>query len=198
MLLKIFSLISLILAMCLIIWFKDKYNNLRVVFLLLCLIYLALVLCFTIFRSKCDTTINSFIPFSSLFQITHVRWYGWGEYIFMESVGNVLLFIPLGLMIANCTKIKRPRIFSIIVALIFSVSIEITQLATSIGSFEADDIIANTFGALFGCSIGILIQNRKKLDAKQMIITVMPLIIYIALMFAVCVIPVSREFFMYK
>ncbi len=65
-------------------------------------------------------------------------------------LGNIILFTPLGFLLPLIfVKInKLPQI--IIIALIFSFSIETTQIMFGLGSWDIDDIILNTMGAVIG------------------------------------------------
>ena len=67
--------------------------------------------------------------------------------------GNIILFIPLGVCIPTLNKrFMRVVPFTLlIIGIIFSV--ELIQMVTRVGSFDVDDIILNTFGALIGMGI---------------------------------------------
>ena len=144
-------------------------------------------------RGDADTTPN-FIPFSSYIQILQVRWLGWGEYIAGGIIGNVLLFVPVGMIAANLTKSKHPYLLSGMIGFVVSLAIEITQLTTARGSFETDDIINNTWGSVIGCSIAfVLIRKRKSLTDNLRILT--PLLVYLGIFIGVCFVPVIKEVF---
>ena len=59
--------------------------------------------------------------------------------VFLNLVGNMLAFMPFGFCI--------PVTF---LGLIFSLCIETTQLVCRVGSFDVDDLLLNTIGALAG------------------------------------------------
>ena len=82
---------------------------------------------------------SNFIPFKEMFR------YEIGSKSFIKNIlGNVLLFIPYGIAIAYYVKTKKIR-YSIILGLILSLTIEITQF--SVGRvFDVDDIILNLIG----------------------------------------------------
>ena len=68
-----------------------------------------------------------------------------------EIILNYLLFMPFGILMFLATgKLKK----SVVCGFIFSCIVEILQLILSIGLFEFDDIIGNTFGSLIGSLIG--------------------------------------------
>lgn len=73
------------------------------------------------------------------------------EMFLMNVIGNILLFVPFGYIMASYIKPKTiwPNL---VIALVVSITIETVQL--NIGrSFDIDDIILNTLG----CVIGYLI-----------------------------------------
>ena len=77
-----------------------------------------------------------------------------------QILANIFMFIPVGLLF------HRPR--GILLAFIFSVTIETIQLLTHTGLFEFDDMINNAFGALLGVLLytGIkkIIQSKNGTD----------------------------------
>ncbi len=68
-------------------------------------------------------------------------------------VGNLFMFLPMGIYLPFfIVKMNKVGIFTIsIVILLFF--IEAIQLVTRRGSFDIDDFILNTFGALIGFAI---------------------------------------------
>ena len=95
---------------------------------------------------------NNLIPFKEILR------YNMGSRLFFKNViGNIILFIPYGLMIPIYTNIKKlfPS-FSLIFLL--SVTIEATQ--TLIGRvFDIDDIILNLLGGIIGFIIYSIINK---------------------------------------
>lgn len=75
---------------------------------------------------------------------------------FDQIIANLLLFIPIGILLGKkiCWK-------SIPVATSISLLIELTQLITSRGLFEFDDVIHNTLGAVIGFGICTLLRRVK-------------------------------------
>ncbi|MGE7094489.1 VanZ family protein [Lysinibacillus sp. NPDC048646] len=63
--------------------------------------------------------------------------------------GNILLFMPLGFSIPLRFKVNK---FWKVILLGFFISflVEVIQLFTSIRSFDVDDLILNTLGAIIG------------------------------------------------
>lgn len=71
-----------------------------------------------------------------------------------EGVLNIIMFVPLGVLVSKrrCPKHEdRSRsVILIIIASILSTVIEVLQEKYMLGSFDLDDIIHNTIGAVLG------------------------------------------------
>lgn len=68
-----------------------------------------------------------------------------------QIIGNILLFVPFGLLVSMSGIIQRENQWKTIVyGFIFSLMIEVTQLVLRLGSFELDDLLNNTLGATIG------------------------------------------------
>ncbi len=81
------------------------------------------------------------------------------RYTTENLVGNVLLFLPFGLLL--------PALFSsvdgfkklISIILLISLALELIQLITALGTFDVDDIILNVFGSALGFGTYILVKE---------------------------------------
>ncbi|GGG18575.1 hypothetical protein GCM10007425_11340 [Lysinibacillus alkalisoli] len=74
----------------------------------------------------------------------------------LNVFGNILLFIPLGMMLMLRLKSKRMTVFYVVMA---SVSIEVVQYLLNIGATDIDDVILNVTGGVMGAfSIAILLR----------------------------------------
>ena len=86
----------------------------------------------------------------------------------LEIIGNILLFIPVGMMFSLIFKLNLKR--CIILGFAFSLLIECCQWYFWLGTFEIDDLIHNTVGAVLGyflvaktaLGIKLELENRKK------------------------------------
>jgi glycopeptide antibiotics resistance protein len=77
-----------------------------------------------------------------------------------EVIGNVLLFIPLGFLLAASFRPLRRLLPGVAVAAGISLAIEAMQSLPSIGrSTSVDDLIFNTIGAAIGAAILILARG---------------------------------------
>lgn len=85
---------------------------------------------------------------------------GWRAF-FLNTFGNVLAFLPFGFFLPVVIRRRIGLPVSLLTGFLFSLTIEMTQLVTMIGSFDVDDIFLNTIGAglgyvLFSFCYGIL------------------------------------------
>ncbi|MEH7178293.1 VanZ family protein [Neobacillus vireti] len=85
-------------------------------------------------------------PFESIYNLlTHSNF----MYTLRNIVGNILLFMPLGFSIP--LRFKVNKFWKVIIFGFFtSCLVEVIQLLTSIRSFDVDDLILNTLGAIIG------------------------------------------------
>jgi glycopeptide antibiotics resistance protein len=65
-------------------------------------------------------------------------------------LGNIILFMPFGFLIPILWSKTNSSQKIIIISIIFSFVLEISQLILHLGSFDIDDIFLNTLGALLG------------------------------------------------
>lgn len=77
-----------------------------------------------------------------------------------ENFWNVVLFIPIGIMAA--ALLKKRLWLAILLGMLLSAGIEVTQLLTRRGLFEFDDIFHNTLGAVIGVGLYLLLRLKKQ------------------------------------
>lgn len=127
---------------------KRYYRLMPTLFISYCI--LMIILLFFRDRHPHDSMRYNLILFHTIKQyLVNIHLYSteiWVKNLF----GNVILFIPLGSGIPTLYKrFMRVLPFTLLViALLFSV--EIIQMVTRVGSFDVDDILLNTIGALLG------------------------------------------------
>lgn len=134
-----------------------KKNSLKIIFI----IYLAILIKLIFFKRPWQSVLASFksgepstpiafnlIPFETI-QLYLNEIPGSGIAI-TNLLGNIIIFIPLGFLL----PLLAPKINSykkiIIISAAFSLFLEITQATMRLGSFDIDDLILNTAGALMG------------------------------------------------
>lgn len=104
-------------------------------------------------------------PFDdSLRDISYARgsnWFIHWFYFLGNICGNIILFIPFSFIVIQFFRITN--FFTILgLALLLSLSIEVTQYFTGLGVADVDDVILNTAGAAIGfylCRRFILIRQ---------------------------------------
>lgn len=121
---------------------------------------LAMIYLFLLFQLLTQVELNHNAGYN-LIPFTEILRYKIGSEMFIYNViGNILIFIPFGLIAANYLK---PRtIFPVfIISTIVSTTVEFVQ--RYIGrSFDVDDIILNVIGAIIGYLIYIALTAVKK------------------------------------
>ena len=91
---------------------------------------------------------NNFIPLKIFYDsyISHIK-YGNYTYFIISLLGNIILFIPIGILLPCLYKIKGKTV--ILFGFALSLFIELFQLFLPRWT-DIDDIILNTFGTLIG------------------------------------------------
>lgn len=131
-----------------LVFYKEFTNLLFIIYILL--LYELLT------RAELNTVRGyNLVPFSEMF-----RYEIGSTSFYLNVVGNIVIFIPFGYLIS--TYIKPKRILSIlIVSVISSATVEFVQLCIG-RSFDVDDIILNSLGAIIGFLIYIGLGAIKK------------------------------------
>ena len=152
-----YGLLSLLLAGVLYIvlilrpWKKRELDNQGQIKWFLSLWYI-LALTFTVFgnRSPFIQTSN-FHPFNALWEaLTSPDWHA-----AIQLTLNVLSFVPLGLLLVwHAQKLKKIKMIYLLTILL-PLLIECTQYITRLGTMDIDDLLANSFGALWGLFLGL-------------------------------------------
>jgi len=89
----------------------------------------------------------NFIPFTTIKM--YIKYYPKLN-SFENLFGNILVFIPFGVLFPLVSRIGRKWYLFLLVSLAFILGIEVFQLFTGCGAFDVDDIILNCLGALTG------------------------------------------------
>lgn len=79
----------------------------------------------------------------------------------LQMLGNVVIFIPFGVLLPTAWKRMRNIRCIILIAASVSLSLELVQLIFKLGLFEFDDVFHNTLGAVIGYWIWRMIKKRK-------------------------------------
>lgn len=196
MILRILLLLILIIGLGFLIYHKSriKYGYGILIFVLV-MCYAFIVFWFTFYdRDLLSEPSSMLIPLESYYSMAIVGWHGWGVYIFYGLVGNTLIFVPIGMMIAQFPGINHKHLWAGVVGFIVSLSIEITQYYTALGTFEVDDLIHNTWGAVIGCAIALALMKKEK-SIKANIKILAPLIVFVVLIGTASVLSIGRDLF---
>lgn len=98
---------------------------------------------------------SNFVPFKTISMYIQAIFYGNMnlDIPIKNLFGNLFMFLPMGLYLPYFIKrTKQVSVFSIVFLSILFL-IEFTQLLIRRGSFDIDDFILNTIGALIGFTI---------------------------------------------
>lgn len=98
-------------------------------------------------------------PFEGSHFQSELFW-SWKEWDIQKNqiLTNILMFIPIGILTGRIWKWK-----GLLVAIGFSMGIEVLQLLSQRGLCEFDDVIHNTFGAFIGICIVMVIRRSLKM-----------------------------------
>lgn len=154
---------------------SKKERKLRYCIFTLFLLYIIILLRITLFKQASmynlfaaigasERTI-SFIPFKSIFDmistdISLIR-------ILENVLGNIIIFIPFGLLLPIILKKKNKNI--VLSGVILSALIEILQFIFGLGSTDIDDLLLNTIGVIIGYLLCITIKNKAKSNLSFLI-----------------------------
>lgn len=97
-------------------------------------------------------------PFSSIRLFAESK-YVTSEYSYKNIGGNIVGFIPLGLLLPFLIPVFRNFFGLTGIVLLISLSFELLQLLGGLGSFDVDDLILNTAGGIAGYILYRLIRR---------------------------------------
>ena len=79
-------------------------------------------------------------------------------YAISENYLNILLFVPIGCLVGLVVR-KYRLIYAVFVGLFVSETIECAQLIWQRGTFDVNDLMNNTIGAMVGGAIAVIVIN---------------------------------------
>lgn len=131
----------------------------RVLLWALFLLYLAVLLRITVFRSDfgshplfADGTVI-WVPFVGLWEILQNS----VSYFLYLFVGNLIWFVPFGLLVPLLTRRSPGQ--TVLLGFALSLLIEGMQFIFGTGFTEVEDLILNTLGTAIGCGLGGLCRK---------------------------------------
>ena len=81
---------------------------------------------------------------------------------YIDLLGNIFLFLPFPLLLKR-TFSKLQKEFILLIPILFSVFIELTQYLTGLGFADVDDVIMNLLGTIIGFALLLVTKRFKKL-----------------------------------
>jgi glycopeptide antibiotics resistance protein len=102
----------------------------------------------------------NFVPFETIERyIINYEYFNFNNW-FANIFGNIIAFIPLGILLPLILKKKKNKDIILYFFLII-ISIEVVQITFGIGRFDVDDIILNFLGTMLGFLL-ILFSSKRK------------------------------------
>ena len=163
---------------------SSKRNVTKIVGTILFILYGCVLIYFLFFaeefgRKNTDSYNLNLVPFKEITRFLTRKDVLGNEAAFINIGGNILAFVPFGLLIVPIAGfyIKSEsgiwgRFFrAVLMTFNLSLTIEIIQLISRVGSFDVDDLILNTLGGVIGAGIYVLysLVERKKSHGKAQI-----------------------------
>lgn len=104
-------------------------------------------------------------PFKTikLYLYSHIR----EEYAISNLAGNIVGFIPLGLLLPLLFPALRTAFRTILCVCLVSIGFELVQLVSMLGVCDIDDVILNTLGGAVGYLLFFLLTRLVSLDVKS-------------------------------
>lgn len=137
----------------------NKRKHMRFISFGLFMIYLVVLIYFVLFaemwgRNEVSEGYNyNVVPFYEIIRfVTNTGALGW-RVVLVNLLGNVVAFVPFGLFLPMVANL-RFNVWSIgVLTFDLSLTIELMQLITKVGSFDVDDLILNTLGGIMGYAL---------------------------------------------
>ena len=187
--LLIVSIIILTIRITYLIYNKKKIELHKELLMFLFIVYVLLLYYVVTFQDN-NYGDNNFVPFKEMFR------YNINSSLFIKNVlGNILLFIPLGLFISLYIK-SRSFLVTLMLSIIISCSIEFVQ--SIIGrTVDIDDVILNSLGGLIGYIIykfgNKFAYKLPKFLKRSFVLDILSLLFVLAIMY----IAIKVEFWRY-
>ena len=131
--------------------------------LALLLVYLVVLAVLTLRSVGADVDSNVRVNLKPFATILPALRHGPGTFVFASLVGNVLAFVPLGVLLPLAFR-RIPWLLVVVAGAVLSAAIELTQyaLSTNLGygyrRADVDDVIVNVFGTVVGLTLYGVIQ----------------------------------------
>ncbi len=139
-------------------WAKLMTMRIDRLALSLLIVYLVVLAVLTLRPVGADVDSNVRLNLKPFATILPALRHGPGSFMFANLLGNLLAFVPLGLLLPVAFR-RQPWPLVILAGAALSVSIETTQYALSLNlghgyrAADIDDVIVNVFGTIVGLAL---------------------------------------------
>ncbi len=142
----------------------------KVFVFIIVLVYIAIIIKALVFKSGRAAGLSRAINIEPFYTIkNYTLAFNNGNISFKEYfyniIGNVLVFIPFGLIIPYL-MLGMKRFNTFVLGVVFILSIEAYQLEKNIGVFDIDDIMLNIVGVLIGVILYSFMVRSRGLNGK--------------------------------
>lgn len=133
------------------------------------------------FGREVERSVN-LIPFKTILEYIQNPRHISSSLVADNLLGNILVFIPLGLYVQTLMKDKA-FVKSLLIVIGSTVFVELVQLTFAVGSCDIDDVILNTIGGIIGILAYKLLRRVCHEDEKaKRVITVASLVVGLPLL----------------
>lgn len=147
---------------------KKEFNH-KAVMKLLFIIYMC-VLVYVVFfaeamgRTPQDGYVYNLTPLKEIKRFMKYIWDNdaLGRVARLNIFGNIIAFIPFGIYLPYTSESKLGFISTFLYTFSLSLTIELVQLITKVGSCDVDDIILNTLGGVIGYILWYIYTKLRK------------------------------------
>lgn len=147
---------------------KKEFNH-KAVMKLLFIIYMC-VLVYVVFfaeamgRTPQDGYVYNLTPLKEIKRFMKYIWDNdaLGRAARLNIFGNIIAFIPFGIYLPYTSESKLGFISTVLYTFSLSLTIELVQLITKVGSCDVDDIILNALGGVIGYILWYIYTKLKK------------------------------------
>ena len=147
---------------------KNEFNH-KAVMKLLFIIYMC-VLVYVVFfaeamgRTPQDGYVYNLTPLKEIKRFMKYIWDNdaLGRVARLNIFGNIIAFIPFGIYLPYTSESKLGFISTFLYTFSLSLTIELVQLITKVGSCDVDDIILNALGGVIGYILWYIYTKLRK------------------------------------
>ena len=147
---------------------KKEFNH-KAVMKLLFIIYMC-VLVYVVFfaeamgRTPQDGYVYNLTPLKEIKRFMKYIWDNdaLGRAARLNIFGNIIAFIPFGIYLPYTSESKLGFISTFLYTFSMSLTIELVQLITKVGSCDVDDIILNALGGVIGYILWYIYTKLRK------------------------------------